>query len=816
MLAVGAVGVFLYALFLIPFTPDAEILKQLKVQQPSVVHSSDGEVLTRYRRKNRQWVALDSISPHFVEALLATEDRRFYEHHGIDYRRVLGSIGHTLTGDLQGASTITQQLARNLFPERIGREVTLTRKLKEVITALKIEQLYKKEEILEAYVNTVPFLYSATGIEVAAQAYFDKPASQLNVLESATLVGMLKGTAYYNPVRNPERARQRRNVVLHQMRRYGQMKAEQYEQLKEAPLELDFQRQALRASRAPHFTERVRQWVTGWANRNGYDIYADSLVIHTTLDMRLQRLARQAVRQQAEGLQAVADVEWGQARLRHRANSPRGYLPHREEVEPFAYFWQRNEETRNAFIRSTPHFRQGMAAGHSAEEMLDSLRHASAFMDSLRRKKTRLEAGLVAMNPRTGQVKAWVGSRNFEREEYDHVAQARRQPGSTFKPFVYAAALEEGYTPRSRLRDRRPRIRLASGEVWRPANASGETSGRLMTLREGLTHSKNTITAQLIDRVGAGDVADLARRAGIRRSDLKAVPSLALGTSPVTLIEMATAYSTLAAGGVYREPVLVTRIEDRRGKVVYRTEPEKETVLSESTAAAVVDMMRGVIDEGTGRRIRSTFGIRADVAGKTGTTQHGADGWFMLMHPDLVTGAWVGFNDQRVTFRSEYWGQGGHNALWIIGDFFRQALRDKSLDMERPPPPGGADERREDDGVVNRVGRWLTDVLGVDKDQAAERKRRRPSSNMGVRTEAGEAASTDASKPERPAELPDQAAEPEREQPPAPRPRRGEQERVRPQREPSESREAEPQRWSTPDRQREKPREEQEQRPRHW
>ena len=749
--AATAGALLLYALILFPFTPSADTLRSLKVQQPSVVVSADGEVLTHYRRVNREWVTLDEISPRFKEALLATEDRRFYEHNGIDVQRVVSSVFQTVTGDLQGGSTITQQLARNLFPERIGREITLTRKIKEAITALKIERLYSKEEILETYVNTVPFLYNAFGVEMAAQTYFGKSASELDVLESATLVGMLKGTAYYNPVRNPERARQRRSVVLQQMAETGDLSPDEYHELTAAPIDLDFHPRSGQESRAPHFTERVRRWLSGWADKHGYNIYADSLVVHVTLDSRVQELARRAVQRQAEGLQAVADVEWGEGRLWRRASSPRGYLQYQDDVEPFSYFWQREDEVVNDFIRATRRYKRGVEAGADAEVMLDSLRGMASFMDSLRSVKTRLEAGFVSMNPRNGHVKAWVGSRSFEEEKFDHVAQARRQPGSTFKPFVYATALEEGYSPRDRLRDRHVAIRTASGEVWRPSNASGDVSGRLMTLREGLAHSKNTITAQLIDRVGADDVADMARRLGVRRSELNEVPSLALGTSPVSLLEMTTAYSTLASGGVYHEPVMVTRIEDRNGNVVYEAEPEVETVIDEETAANVVDMMRSVVNDGTGRRIRWNFGIETDVAGKTGTTQRGADGWFMLMHPDLVSGAWVGFNDQRVTFRSSYWGQGAHNALYLVGDFFQQALSHPALGLEQRAPRSRIVrvDDSDDDDVVDKARRFLEGIFGADREreERTRRVRERPTSDMGTR-EKGETSPED-EQPER-------------------------------------------------------------------
>ncbi|MEX0746367.1 MAG: penicillin-binding transpeptidase domain-containing protein, partial [Rhodothermales bacterium] len=543
--------------------------------------------------------------------------------------------------------------ARNMFPDQIGREITLTRKLKEAITALKIEWAFDKDEILEAYLNTVPFYFGAYGIEMAARTYFDKSASDLTLLESATLVGMLKGTYYYNPVRNPERALSRRNVALLQMVKRGFLDDVEYERMKDGPIRLNFERQPEPGSLASHFTEHVRMWLIDWADRNDYNIYRDSLVIHTTLDMGLQNLAQRAVQRQGDALQAVADVEWGRPTARLLARDAGAYFRFRNPSRAFDYLWETRPQLISSFIRSTYEYRSGIDAGIDEEVMLDSLMSDPAFVDSIKTARTRLQVGFTAIDPETGHVKAWVGSRDFKKDQYDHVARARRQPGSTFKPFVYARALQEGYTPNDKLIDREVEIPLEGGYVWRPTNSGETVSGREYTLTDGLVYSKNTITAQLVDDIGAGDVARLARRMGVNRSQLRPVPSLALGTSEVSLLEMASAYATFASLGIYREPIVVTRIEDRRGRVLAEFEGRERKALSEKTSRAVIDMMRGVVDRGTGNRIRSTFGIRKDVAGKTGTTQNSADGWFILMHPNLVAGSWIGFNDPRVTFRTD-------------------------------------------------------------------------------------------------------------------------------------------------------------------
>ena len=680
------VALVAYALILIPFTPAISDLRAAKTDRPAIVMSADGVELTRFMRFNREWKKLDAISPHVIDALIATEDHRFYSHPGIDMRRIASAAFYTLGGDAQGGSTLTQQLARNLFPQEIGRAPTLTRKLKEIITAFKLEYAYSKREILETYLNTVPFLYNAYGIEMASRTYFGKRANALNLLESATLVGMLKGTAYYNPVRNPERSLERRNVVLAQMVKHGKLSQRQYETLKKKPISVKLRRQPPIKSLAPHFTEQVRRRVIQWADENDYNVYADGLVIHTTLSAPLQRLAQQAVARQGAALQAVADVEWGMPSVRLISTRADSYRYLRNRVEPFRYLWQSQPELLTTMLRESPEYRDMIEAGVPGEQALLALRGNAQFIAQLKAAKTRLEAGFVAIDPATGQVKAWVGGRDFERDGFDHVIDARRQPGSTFKPFVYAAALQKGIRPEDRFRDEVVEFRLKGNEVWRPQD-DHPPSGRLLSVRDGLVYSKNTITAQLISKVGASRVANVAQALGVNRSELTEVPSLGLGTSPVSLLEMVSAYASIANGGMYHEPIWVTRIEDREGSVLAEFAQRDKDAMSEDTAIELIDMMRGVVNQGTGSAIRTTYGIDADVAGKTGTTQNNTDGWFILMHPTLVAGAWVGFNDGRIAFRSNYWGQGAHNALSIVGDFYRRLLRQfRKLDTDYQPP----------------------------------------------------------------------------------------------------------------------------------
>ncbi|HYH43612.1 MAG TPA: transglycosylase domain-containing protein [Burkholderiales bacterium] len=614
--------VLLYVLLLIPFTPSIQDLRKAKSATPSVVISSDGVVLAEFKRVNREWVPLEKIAPSVIDALIATEDHRFYDHHGLDLRRTAGALLNTLKGDLQGGSTLTQQLARNLYPEEIGRAATLTRKIKEAITALKIEAVYTKREILETYLNTVPFLFNAFGIEMAARTYFDKSAAELEVLEAATLIGMLKATSAFNPVLNPDRARQRRNVVLAQMAKHGKLTPAQLAALSKRPLKLDFERQSESLGPAPHIAQYLRKWLIEWADPRDYDIYSDGLVVRTTIDSRLQNAANRAVARQMKQLQPLADREV-----------------------------RRSQET------------------------------------------SVLQAGFMAMDPGTGAVRAWVGSRDFAEEQFDHVAQARRQPGSAFKPFVYGAAFIMGMPPDMTLVDEPVRIPLGGGQFWEPTDMSPPTYETL-TLRDGLAFSKNTITAQVMHKVGPQRVVRLAQALGVRQSKLEPVPSLALGTSPVTLREMVGAYGAIANGGHFVEPMIVNRVEDRTGRVLAQFQPLREVdeAMPRAHSLELVNAMRGVIDEGTGASIRSRYGITADVAGKTGTTQENTDGWFIMMHPQLVAGARVGFND-KLTMGS--WGQGARSALPIVGEVFQQALRRNWIDQkaefdiprQRPRPP---------------------------------------------------------------------------------------------------------------------------------
>ena len=715
--AAGAI----YLCVLVYTTPQVDELRRAQAVRPSVILSSDGEVIGRFSTAYQAPVTLKEVSPDLISALIATEDHRFYAHSGLDPKRLVASAWNTMRGDTQGGSTLTQQLARNLFPVEIGNERSLNRKLREAITALRLERTSTKDQILESYLNSAPFLYNVRGLEMASRTYFDKPAAQLDTAQCATLVGMLKGTQRYNPVRNPERARERRNLVMAQMVKRGTLKQARYEQLRAQPLVLAFKRpEDGDIGQARHFVARVREQLVEWADARDVDLDTDGVVIRTTLDAKLQRIAQDAVVQQVAQLQRIAGEEWSEARLRaariQPATARSNAVPGKAEpAAPFAYFWKQRADMLRDLARDTPQFRLAKQSGLTDGQALDTVLADADAMTKLRDDKTRLSAGFIAIDPTTGAVRAWVGSPDFGREQFDHVAQAKRQPGSTFKPFVYGAALQRGMSTERQYLDGAIDIALADGGVWQPTDGSGP-SFEPMTMREGLVQSKNTITAQVMQEVGAEAVAGFAQLAGVRDAKLDLVPSLALGTSPVTLLEMGNAYATLAALGERRPPLLIAQISDRNGKVLERFESQPERVLDQALIEKLVDVMRGVVQTGTGAAIRSEWGVKGDLAGKTGTTQNNTDGWFMLMSPKLVAGAWVGFNDPRVAIRSNYWGQGGHNALRLVGAFMQQGQKAKLIDTkasfpqvvrDAPAPPGGPASATSGSGIAAGIAALL-------------------------------------------------------------------------------------------------------------
>ena len=677
---VSVLGLGFFFWTLLDDVPDTQRLENPTFQLASVAYTIDGEELARYARQNRSWVPYDSISSHAINALVATEDHRFRQHWGVDLQGIMAAVVDILTGTFRGASTITQQLARNLYDEEVGRDVTVTRKFKEMVTAVELERRYTKSEIVEMYLNTVTFGSNAYGIDAAAQTFYGTSASQLNELQAATLIGSLKATTYYNPVRNPDNAQQRRNVVLRQMVKRGYLSESFYAEHRDEPVSATYNSAELYASLAPYFAEHVRNWMADWADERGLDLYADGLRIYTTLDAKLQKMARDAVEEQMTGLQKAVEYEWSEPSSSVYSTTLDGYddLTPSEDYTPFSHFWETHPEVVEDFIQRSERYRTLRRDGVSAREAIAQLQDSTAFMDSLKAANARLESGLVSIDPSNGHVKVWIGGRDFRSDKYDKVSIAKRQPGSTFKPFTYITAIDNGYSPYMSLPDSVRTYEIpASDTTWSPGNFGG-ASGQSYTLSQGLARSMNTVTAGLVAEMGLssapGQIAEYARRMGIS-TPLQKVPSIALGTSDVRLLNMAQAYATLASGGIRREPIVVRRVEDRFGNVLWESTPRASEVLSERTAYTVVDMLRGAIDYGTAIRIRTQFGLSDyDLAAKTGTTQEAADTWFMLMHPNLVTGAWVGFNDRRLTFRTNWWGQGSHSALFLVGDFYNRLM----------------------------------------------------------------------------------------------------------------------------------------------
>ena len=644
----------LYMYYLMVAVPEVSGLESTSFDQATIVYTTNGEEITRYYTANRKWVTLDSIAEPVVNALVATEDRRFYDHYGIDIVRTGGAFFRTVGGNPQGGSTLTMQLARNLY-EDIGGTNVFTRKIKEYFTAVKLEDVYSKDKILELYLNMVPFGYDAYGIEAAARTYFSKSAHELTVAQAAVLVGMLKGTTLYNPQLNPDNARERRNVVLEQMEEAGYISEAERSELADQPLGLDFQRTTYSSNMAPYFAAYIRSRLEDWAQDHGYNLYTDGLRVYTTIDADIQAAATESLTGWLDELQAQTTADM------------------RGQAVP-------------GFVRSSERYRQlTEQQGVSEEAALERLMDDEAFVDSLRVAYTRIQGGVVAMNPDNGHVKAWVGGRNFEEDQYDHIYLAQRQPGSTFKPFVYATALSQGFSQNTLIPDTPVRYEFPrSGRVWTVENFAGE-SGEPVPMRVGLARSLNTVTARLMIELGAGNVADMAHRMGIE-SELDEVPSLGLGTSPVTLLEMVTAYSTIADNGTLHEPVYLNRIESKTGRVIQRfAEESSANAVSPPIAYGTLDMMRGVIEYGTGVRMRHAYGARGDLAGKTGTTTDGADTWFFLLHPDLVMGSWVGFKSPSVSFSSNYWGQGSHAALPVIGQIYQQIDLPTSATFDAPP-----------------------------------------------------------------------------------------------------------------------------------
>ncbi len=720
-LLVMTLGISIYAYFLFQGLPSIEQLENPDTAIATEVRSRDGAVLDKYYTENRTWVRYDQISQHAVDALVATEDHRFFDHWGMDMVRTLAIPYHILRGNPQGGSTLSQQLARNLYKE-IGLAFSISRKFKEMITAVQIERNYTKREIIEMYLNTVEYPNSAFGIEAASRTHFNKSAAELNVSEAATLVGSLNAIYAYNPRIRPERSKQRRDIVLLLMNRRGFIDDHTTANLRAEPIQLDYQPPSKAGRVSRYFGEYVRQRVSGWAEENGYDLFTDGLVIYTTIDSRLQKHAERAVKTKLDSLQQIYVNEW----------TTRGSGIYMDKL------WEEFPSFKDSFLEETDEYKNGFQNYNTTirKVVLDSLKMDSLFVDSVLKSKTRLESGFVAIDPSNGNVLAWVGGSNYGNVQFDHVYQSRKQAGSTFKPFVYSVAIDNGFKPYHKFSKYPTKYYDRVGNVWAPKDESVPSGPIMVPLRQALARSLNNVTVRLLPEIAgypgtnklweldpaARKIKQMASNLGIDMSNTPAYPSIALGTPEVSLLEITSAYTTFANAGVHIDPIAITRIEDKEGNVLVEYYPEyQQEVISPETAYIMTDMMRGVIRggdgyHGTGVRLRNVYGIRQDIAGKTGTTQDAADNWFMAMTPHIVMGAWVGGSDRKIRFpENTYIGQGARLALPIVGTFINNVTADPEAywgyDAFTPPPgfvmPEDPEETRNEllrDNNRGRIG----------------------------------------------------------------------------------------------------------------
>jgi penicillin-binding protein 1A len=721
------VGVFFVLVYngVIGYMPPIEELKNPQDKFATVIYTSDGKEMGRYFRNtgNRVYADFDEISPAVVDALIATEDARFEDHSGIDVKAVARAVFKTVLlqqRNAGGGSTITQQLAKQLYtPPSNGLLQRAMQKPIEWMIAIKLERFYSKEEILKMYLNQFDFLYNAVGIKSAAKVYFNKEAGQLDTLQAATLIGMVKNPSYFNPVRKPERTRDRRNVVLEQMYKADMLTEAELERLQAQPLTLNFQRVDHKDGLAPYFREELRRYLTakkpkkdnypswdtqkyvddsiawatnplyGWIEKTRkpdgtrYDIYNDGLKIYTTIDSRMQTYAEEAVREHMASLQQQFFRE-------KRGSSAAPYTSNRAELSN-----DMRAKLINNAIRQSERARVARVAGRSDAELeaeFNTPVEMTVFSyagpvdtvmtprDSLLYTKSFLRAGFMSMDPTTGFVKAYVGGPDFRFFQYDMVSTGRRQIGSTIKPFLYTYALEtDEFTPCTQLLNEQPTLYDENGRLWQPRNAGKARVGEMVDLRWALTNSNNWISARIMDRLSPAELVKRMHSYGITNS-LPPVKSLCLGPCEVSVKEMVTAYSAFANKGMRSDPVFVTAIADANGNIISDFAPSQTEVITQKGYWRILSILLNVVDGGTGNRLRrAPFNITAQMGGKTGTTNDNADGWFMGFTPDLVSGTWVGGEDRYIHFNNMAQGQGASMALPIYGKYISKVYADRTL-----------------------------------------------------------------------------------------------------------------------------------------
>ena len=689
--------------------PDFRQLENPKTNFASEIISSDNEVLGKYYfNDNRTPIKYEDINTKTVEALIATEDERFYSHPGIDLKATLRAIVFLNTRG--GASTISQQLARQLFVGVRSRNIiqAVGQKIKEWVIAVELEKQYTKEEIITMYLNIYDFGYYGDGIKSASNIYFSKEPIDLKIEESAMLIGMLQNSSLYDPLRRPEITKNRRDLVLMQMAKNKYISENEKDSLQEIPLELNYTPQSHRQGLATYFRSYLRGFMKDWTDNNlksdgsKYNLYSDGLKIYTTINSKMQKYAEESVTEHMKNLQKEFFIQ----------NDTLSTAPFRDLDE------DEEESIMKRTMRRSERWRKARLSGKSAdeiEEIFNVPTEMSIFswegdidtvmspIDSIRYYKHFLQAGMMSMNPKNGHVMAWVGGINYRNFQYDHVMQSKRQIGSTFKPFLYATAIDQlKLSPCDLLPDAIHCIepyKYGNPDPWCPTNSSDKYGG-MRTLSNALANSKNTISAQLIDRVGPRPVADLARNLGVS-SNIPNVPAIALGTPDLSVYEMVGAYGAFANKGIYVKPIMVTKIEDRNGKIVFQSTPETKDVLSEESSYVTLKLLEGVTKFGSGARLRhdipedernyvyknvvSGYPYKFDnaIAGKTGTTQNQSDGWFIGMVPNLVTGVWVGGEDRSIHFEEIAFGQGATMSLPIWGLFMKKCYEDEELGVSK-------------------------------------------------------------------------------------------------------------------------------------
>jgi penicillin-binding protein 1A len=706
-------GIFLFFIFaswgLFGSMPSFEDLENPNSNLATEIIATDGVTIGKFYNENRTSIKYADLPKHLVDALVATEDERFYEHSGIDGRRTLGAA--IKLGSNGGASTLTQQLAKLLFHGEGSRFLPLRmiQKAKEWIIAIKLERQYTKNEIIAMYFNKADFVNTAVGIRSAAKVYFGKEPRDLTVDEGAMLVGMLTNPSLYNPVRRVEKVQKRRNIVLGQMVRNGFLEEGAKKILEKKPIVLHFQPESHTDGIGTYFREYLRDFMKNWVKENKksdgteYDIYKDGLKIYTTIDSRMQTYAEEAMKEHLPNLQEelssqqkenknapfvnISDVETKKLMMKAMKNSSRWKL------------MEAQDKSEAEIIKSF-----GVKTKMKVFTWKGEKDTMMTPTDSIRYYKSFLQAGLMAMEPQTGHVKVWVGGINYKYFQYDHVGQGARQVGSTFKPFVYATAIEQlNMSPCDSIIDSPFMIHKGRHNVtedWEPKNSDNEYRG-MVTLKKALANSINTVSAKLIDKVGPEAVVELVHKLGVK-SEIPAQPSIALGAVEITVEDMVAAYSTFANEGVYIKPQFITRIEDKNGVVIYEPSPDSHDVLNKDIAFAVIKLLEGVTEGGSGARLRTQGGgngynrvtgypymFTNPIAGKTGTTQNQSDGWFMGMVPNLACGVWVGCEDRSARFKGITYGQGATAALPIWAMFMKKCYKDETLhvsksDFERP------------------------------------------------------------------------------------------------------------------------------------